>query len=102
MFVRLTFVQFAPESAKDAKRIFMQDVVPVVRKQKGNISIRLLEPTELSDDYISLTEWETKADADAYGNSGTYKQLVGLLNSYFTKAPVLKTYQVEDVLIASH
>lgn len=102
MFVRLTFIKFAPESVKDAKRVFMQDVVPVVRKQKGNISIRLLEPTELSDDFISVTEWQTKADGDAYGTSGIYKQLVNMLNSYFTKAPVLKTYQTEDVLVATH
>ncbi|HYC29237.1 MAG TPA: antibiotic biosynthesis monooxygenase family protein [Chitinophagaceae bacterium] len=102
MFVRLTFVKFTPESVKEAKRIFLEDVVPVVRKQKGNISIRLLEPTELSDDFISITEWTTKADAEAYETSGTYRQLVALLNNYFTKKPVLKTYHVEDVLIATH
>ena len=102
MIVRMTFVKFAPESLKEARRIFMKEVVPVVRKQKGNISIRLLEPTELSDDYISLTEWQTQADADAYGKSGTYKKLVDLLSGHFTKAPVLKTYQVEDVLVATH
>ena len=102
MFVRLTFCKFAPESIEEARRIFMKDVVPVVRNQKGNINVRLLEPTELSDDFISITEWETQADANAYGHSGTYKQLVNLLNSYFTKAPVLKTYHAESVLIGTH
>ena len=102
MFVRLTFVKFAPESLQEAKRVYMQEVVPVVRKQKGNLHIRLLEPAELSDDFISLTEWESQADADAYGKSGVYQQMVNLLNNYFTKKPVLKSYQVEDVLIATH
>jgi quinol monooxygenase YgiN len=101
MFVRLTFCKFAPESVEAAKSVFMKDVIPVVRKQKGNINIRLLEPTELSDDFISVTEWESQADADAYGKSGPYKELVNLLNGYFTKAPVLKTYQAEDVPVAT-
>lgn len=101
MFVRLTFIKFAPESLKDAKRVYMNDVVPVVRKQKGNINIHLLEPSVLSDDFISLTEWETQADADTYGKSGVYKQLVDRLSGYFTKAPLLKSYAVEDVLITS-
>ena len=102
MFVRLTFVKFAPESVTEAKRIFRTEVVPVVRKQKGNIGIRLLEPGELSDDFISVTEWETQADADAYSASGTYKQLVDLLKGLYAKAPVLKTYHSEEILIASH
>jgi quinol monooxygenase YgiN len=102
MFVRLTFCKFAPQSIEEAKRIFMKDVVPVVRNQKGNANIRLLEPTDLSNDFISMTEWETQADAEAYGKSGTYKQLVSLLSSYFTEAPVLKTYHAESVLIGTH
>ena len=102
MFVRLTFVNFSPENIEAAKRVFMKEVVPVVRKQKGNINIHLLEPTELSDDFISITEWESQAYADAYQASGTYQQLVALLKDYFTKKPVLKTYRAEDVLIATH
>lgn len=101
MFVRMTSIKFTPETTKEAKRIFMQEVVPVVRKQKGNVTIRLLEPTEPSDEFISLTEWETKADADAYESSGKYKELVGLLKGYFTQAPILKTFRVEEALVTT-
>jgi heme-degrading monooxygenase HmoA len=102
MFVRLTFIKFSPEAVDEAKRVYKQEVIPAVRKQKGNVNIRLLEPTERSDDFISLTEWETKADAEAYDASGLYKQLVNRLKEYFTKTAVLKTYTTEDVLITSH
>jgi heme-degrading monooxygenase HmoA len=101
MFVRLTYVQFVPENASEAKRIYMEQVAPVVRRQKGNLVARLLEPTELSDDFISLTEWETEADADAYEASGKYKELVGLVKDYLTKPPVLKTFTAIDVPVAT-
>lgn len=101
MFVRLTFIKFSPENIKEAKRIYNEEVVPIVLKQKGNVNIMLLEPNEQSDDYISITEWKTKADAEAYESSGTYHEMVAKLESFFTKQPVLKTFTAEKALVPS-
>jgi heme-degrading monooxygenase HmoA len=98
MFVRLTFCKFAPEAINEVKRIYMKEIAPEVQKQKGNRAIRLMEPVDKADDFISLTEWSTKADADAYEASGLYKSLVGKLASFLTKDPVLRSYHAEDVL----
>src|SRR4051812_33625155 len=99
MFVRLTFCKFSPERIKEAKKIYNDEIVPVVKKQKGNLGIRLLEPIELSDDYISVSEWKTKADADAYVASGTYKKLVSMLDSFFTKSPSIRSYNVAEAKV---
>lgn len=99
MFVRLTFCKFDPARIKDAKKIYNDEIVPAIRKQKGNLNIHLLEPTEKSEDFISVSEWKTMADAEAYHNSGLYQKLVGKLKAYFTKDPVLKTYNVEEVQV---
>ena len=98
MFVRLTFCKFLPERIEEARRIFQEEIVPVVRKQKGNIIIRLLQPTDKVGDFISFTEWQTKADAEMYETSGLYKKLVAKLEPFFVKQPELKTYLVEEVL----
>ena len=97
MYVRLTFINFLPENKEEAKRIYKAEIVPVVRQQKGNLNIILLEPANEADDYISITEWETKADGDAYESSGTYRRLVDLVKDKFTKRPELKTYTAEIV-----
>jgi heme-degrading monooxygenase HmoA len=98
MIVRLTFLSFLPQNLEQGKRIFFEQVVPVVRKQKGNIDCRLLEPIEKNDEYISMTTWETKADADAYNASGIYAQLVDKVRKHFAKDPVLKLYTSESIL----
>ena len=98
MIVRLTYLSFLPQNLDQAKRIYRDQVVPVVRTQKGNLDCRLLEPMEKSDDYISMTTWETKADADAYHNSGTYRDLVEKVRKDFAKDPVLKVYTTESIL----
>lgn len=99
MYVRLTFCKFLPDSINDAKTIYTQEVIPVVKQQKGNIGIYLLEPAEKADDFISLTEWETKADAEAYERSGVYKEMLQMLESFFGKSPLLKSYSTEGILM---
>jgi heme-degrading monooxygenase HmoA len=83
------------------KRIYREEVAPVVRSQKGNVGCWLLEPTDTNDEYVSLTEWTSSSDADAYENSGTYRTLVDKLKEYYAASPVLKTYNVSDINIAA-
>jgi quinol monooxygenase YgiN len=92
MVVRLTFCKFLPDKITEAKRIYNQDIVPVAKKQKGNLRIFLLEPVDMADDFISVTEWKSKEDADAYHTSGIYKSLVNKLEKFFMKEPTIKVY----------
>ena len=98
MFVRLTFCKFLPERINEARKIYNEEVIPAIRKQKGLLNIRFLEPTDKVGDYISITEWNTKEDADLYESTGLYKKLVSKLEPFFTKQPELKTYTVEQIL----
>ena len=102
MFVRLTFCKFTPESINEALNIYKKEVVPVVSKQKGNIGIRMLEPVDKSDDFISVTEWSTQADADAYESSGLYKSMVGKIVDLVAKPPVLRSYHAQEVTAMAH
>ena len=58
----------------------------------------MLEPLDKTDDYISMTMWDTKEDADAYHSSGVYKQMVDRVKNTFSKDPVLRVYSTEPVL----
>ena len=93
MVVRLTRLHIPAEKVKQAKKLYQKELVPEVRKQKGNINIMLLEPTDGTNDYISFTAWETDADAENYETSGKYKQMVDKFKDMFTGKTVLKTYK---------
>lgn len=97
MFVRLTLCKFLPEKINEARKIYHEDIMPALRKQKGLLHVRFLEPTDKSGDYISITEWATKADAELYDSSGMYKKLVAKLEAYFIKQPELKTFIAEEI-----
>lgn len=94
MFVRLTSFKLNPSKVDESRKVYNDQVVPEVKKVKGNENIMLLEPVNGSDDYVSITIWKTKADAEAYESSGKYNEMVSILKENFTQPPVLKSYNV--------
>ena len=98
MIVRLTFLSFSPEKIGDMKKFYNEVAIPTVKKQKGNLDCRLLEPADRNDEYISMTVWDNQEDADAYNNTGVYKKLVDQVRPYFIKEPVLKVYQAQYIM----
>jgi quinol monooxygenase YgiN len=98
MFLRLTYFGFKPEKLKELKKFYNEVAIPTLKKQKGNLECKLLEPVDKKEDYISMTTWEKKEDADAYHNSGVYKNLVDQVRPFFSKEPVLRVYESKDVM----
>lgn len=98
MIVRLTYFAISPDKVEAMKRFYNEEAMPVVKSQKGNLDCRLLEPVNKDDDYISMTTWDNREDADAYQNAGVYKKLVEKARPQFKNDPVLKVYKAEDIL----
>jgi quinol monooxygenase YgiN len=96
MFARLTFINIKPERLEDVKKIYNEEVFPVIKQQKGNIGAWLLEPTINGDDFISLTEWVSEADARAYETNGTYKMMIEKIKDMYTIKPMVKTYNIAE------
>jgi quinol monooxygenase YgiN len=96
MYARITFIDVAPEHAKEVRAIYKREIVPVVREQKGHVNIMLLEPTDPAEQHVSLTTWKSKADADDYEASGTYRTLVDKIKGLYRSKPTLKTYNIEE------
>ena len=98
MVVRLTFFNFSSGKIDELKKFYNDVAIPTLKKQKGNIDCKLLEPVNNKDEYISMTTWESQEDANAYESKGVYKQLVDQVRKFFTKEPTLKVYRTESVM----
>jgi heme-degrading monooxygenase HmoA len=102
MIARLTFFSVQSQHVEDMKRIYNEEIVPVVKSQMGNIGAWLLEPTTKMDEFISLTEWVSRSDADNYESSGTYKAMVDKVRSKLSGNPLVRTYSIADSKILAH
>jgi quinol monooxygenase YgiN len=100
MYVCLTFCKFLPGSVREVRRVYNEEIAPILRKQKGNINALLMEPADKSDDFISITQWKTKYDAESYESGGLYKRFLTKLEAYIIKAPAFKNYYVEEIKVS--
>ena len=98
MWVRLTFVKIQPDKVDELRKVYYEEIVPVVKAQKGIVDIFLMEPIDEDEDedFISLTSWDNKANGDTYEASGTYPEMVNKVKFGFAAPPTLKSYEVKN------
>jgi heme-degrading monooxygenase HmoA len=94
MWVRVTSIRVNSDKVAEMRKIYDEEIVPVVKQQQGNKGIYLLEPAGGEGEFLSCTAWETKEDAVAYG--GKYKGLVDKIRHTLTAEPTLKEYELKQ------
>jgi len=75
----------------DYTRTFENDVLPLLRKQKGfKDEITLSNPSSL--EVIAISLWENKATADGY-NTNTYPEVLRSLARMIDGTPKVQTFE---------
>jgi heme-degrading monooxygenase HmoA len=91
MFARNVSFHLKSNTLSDYTRTFENEVLPLLRKQKGfKDEITLSNPD--SQDVIAISLWENKADAEAY-NTNTYPQVLTTLARMIEGTPKVQTFE---------
>jgi hypothetical protein len=103
MFTRNVTMHLKPKSAEEFARTIENDVLPVLRTQKGfKDELTFIVPD--GSEALGISLWDVKADADAY-DRGTYPQVLKALSKVIEGTPQVRTYDVANSTfhkIASH
>ena len=91
MFARNISFQLKSNMLSDYTRTFENEILPLLRKQKGfKDEITLLNPG--SQDAVVISLWENKANAEAY-NTNTYPQVLKTLARMIDGTPKVQTFE---------
>jgi hypothetical protein len=94
MFARNVSVHLKPNSVAEFTRTFDQEIIPLLRKQKGfQDEITLIAPGGLEAIGISL--WDQKQNADAY-NRDAYSEVQKALAKVVEGTSEVQTYEVSN------
>ncbi len=94
MFARNVSLHLKPNSVAEFTRILENEIIPLLRKQKGfQDEITLVAPGGLEAIGISL--WDQKENADAY-KLATYPQVQKALAKVVEGTPQVQTYEVSN------
>jgi hypothetical protein len=91
MFARNVTFHLKSNTQSDYTRTLEHDVLPLLRKQKGfKDEITLSNPG--SADAISISLWDSKANADAY-NTNTYPEVLRAFAKMIEGTPKVQTFE---------
>ena len=91
MFARNISIHLKSNMLSDFTRSFENDILPLLRKQKGfKDEITLSNPGSL--DVVAISLWENKADAEAY-NTNTYPEVLKTFARMIDGTPKVQTFE---------
>ncbi|HEY3145458.1 MAG TPA: antibiotic biosynthesis monooxygenase [Dongiaceae bacterium] len=91
-FVRAGVFKAQRDKSDELRRIYDQEVIPMIRSVGGNLGAFLLQQHDDRESFIALTAWRTKTDAEAYEHSGKAAQMVDKIRHALSGPPTLVTY----------
>ena len=94
MHARVVTVQYQPGKMDEGIQLYRESILPEARQQRGfKGAMGLVDRS--TDKSISITLWQTEADAQASGTSSAYMQAqLAKVASLLAAAPVIETYEV--------
>jgi len=91
MFARNISIHLKSNMLSDYTHTFENDVLPLLRKQKGfKDEITLSNPGSL--DVVAISLWENKANAEAY-NTNTYPEALKTFARMIDGTPKVQTFE---------
>ena len=91
MFARNVSIHLKSNMLSDYTRTFENEVLPLLRKQKGfKDEITLSNPSSL--DVVAISLWENKAYAEAY-NTNAYPEVLKTFARTLDGAPKVQTFE---------
>lgn len=92
MFARLLIWKLKANSVAEFIRITDNEIIPLLRKQKGfREQSYFVSPERL--ECVSSSLWDNKEDAEAY-NRASYPEVLNLLSKVSDGSPTIKTFEI--------
>jgi len=94
MYTRNVSMKLQADSAKEFTRTLENEVIPVLRKQKGfKDEITLLAPER--NEVLAISFWDRKDDAEAY-NREKYPEILKTLSKVVEGTPKVESFEVAN------
>jgi quinol monooxygenase YgiN len=95
-YARQVAMTIKPEKLEEYVSLMKNQVFPRTKKCEGARRLYLLRSTKANNDFLVLTLWDSKEEADGYANSEAYsKNSDELLPMMVTPEPALSEYFIE-------
>jgi len=96
MFMRIVRSRINPGKIEAFRKFYNEESLPELHKVPGCLCARLIQGDRHEDEYLSMTLWESKQAAEAYGKSDLFKYLLQKLQPYLSESSEWKIQLSQD------
>ncbi len=94
MFTRIVEVTAKPGKTKQLSETINEQVLPILKKQKGFVDETVLVSDKMDDNRVlSLSFWNSKEDAEQY-HRAEYEKVHEMVRHLLEGEPVIRTFDV--------
>jgi quinol monooxygenase YgiN len=96
MFVRFLQLKVSTEYLKTLQGFYDKIVIPELQKIPGCQYACLIQSGNSADEFVSMTFWSTKNEAEAYEKSGVYQSLLNQVRPFLAESSEWKIKLSDD------
>ena len=85
MYLRIVSMKIQENMLDEFKKVYLEKIIPSLKDTEGCRHVFLSESVSEKDEFISVTIWDSKKDADKYESSGKFEELVGEIKHTFSQ-----------------
>jgi heme-degrading monooxygenase HmoA len=85
LYVRIVSLSVQDGKEDEFKQIYTEEIIPALLSTEGCRYAYLTRSVQDSDNFISVTIWDSKGDADLYESSGKFNELVDKVSHTFSQ-----------------
>jgi len=95
MFARMIQLTAKAGQNKDLTRAMVERSLPALRQQPGFVDALGLNSDSDPNQFVGITIWKSKEDAEKYMNSALAQEILGSLKPLLQGEPSFRTFNVE-------
>ncbi len=96
MYVRVLSLIIQEDKLEEFKKLYSEIIIPALKSIKGCRYIYLTESISEKNEFISVTIWDNKEDADEYESSGKFQDLTNKVKHTFSQLYLWKMSLEKD------
>ena len=96
MYIRIVSMKIQEGKLNEFKELYHNKVIPTLKSTQGCRHVFLTQSVQEKNEFISVTIWDKKQDADAYEASGKFAELVSKLEETFSQFYLWKMQLEKD------
>jgi heme-degrading monooxygenase HmoA len=93
--VRMIYVTVKSDQVKDAINLWKNHCAPLMIKQPGCLSEKLLECVDAPGEFISYSEWDNQANIDKYRTSSAHSEIQQHARGFEGGKTTVKRYEIK-------